>query len=66
MGRIMPKRILSVFRNLFRQSAVELALDDELRSTLEALTQEKTAQLPLTAYLDAMNRSFLPTALLLP
>src|ERR1700760_2314568 len=37
----MPKRILSLFRNLFRKPAVERALDDELRSTLEALTQEK-------------------------
>jgi predicted permease len=40
----MPKRILSLFRNLFRTRAVEQALDDELRSTLEALTQEKIHQ----------------------
>jgi len=40
----MPKRILSLFRNLFRKPAVEQALDDELRSTLEALTQEKMQQ----------------------
>jgi predicted permease len=44
MGGIMPKRILSLFRNLFRKSAVEQALDDELRSSLEALTQEKINQ----------------------
>jgi hypothetical protein len=44
MGRIMPKRILSLFRNLFRKRDVEQALDDELRSTLEALTQEKMEQ----------------------
>ena len=40
----MPKRILSLFRNLFRKRAVEQALDDELRSSLEALTQEKMKQ----------------------
>jgi predicted permease len=44
MGGIMPKRILSLFRNLFRKPAVEQALDEELRSTLEALTQEKMEQ----------------------
>jgi hypothetical protein len=37
-------RILSLFRNLFRKRAVEQALDDELRSSLEALTQEKMKQ----------------------
>lgn len=37
----MPKRILSLFRNLFRKRAVEQALDDELRSSVEFLTQEK-------------------------
>jgi hypothetical protein len=31
---IMAKRILSLFRNLFRKRAIEQALDDELRSTL--------------------------------
>ena len=31
----MAKRILSLFRNLFRKRAMEQALDDELRSTLE-------------------------------
>ena len=44
MGGIMPKRIWSLFRNLLRKRAVEQALDDELRSSLEALTQEKTEQ----------------------
>ncbi len=37
----MPNRILSLFRNLFRKRAVEEALDDELRSSVEVLTQEK-------------------------
>src|ERR1700733_2421695 len=41
---MMPKRILSLFRNLFRKRTIEQALDDELRSTLEALTQEKMQQ----------------------
>ena len=40
----MSKRILSLFRNLFRKRAIEQALDDELRSSLEALTQEKMKQ----------------------
>ena len=40
----MPKRILSLFRNLFRERAVERALDDELRSSVEILTQEKMEQ----------------------
>jgi hypothetical protein len=44
MGGIMPKRILSLFRNLFRKREIEQALDDELRSTLEALIQEKINQ----------------------
>jgi predicted permease len=44
MGGIMPKRILSLFRNLFRKRAMERALDDELHSTLEVLTQEKMQQ----------------------
>jgi hypothetical protein len=43
-GGIMAKRILSLFRNLFRKRAIEQALDDELRSTLEVLTQEKVKQ----------------------
>src|SRR5579872_5564202 len=37
----MSKRILSLFRNLFRKRAIEQALDDELRSSVEVLTQEK-------------------------
>lgn len=40
----MPGRILSFFRNLFRRRAVEQALDDELRSSLDALTEEKMKQ----------------------
>jgi hypothetical protein len=40
----MPKRILNLFRNLVRQRAVERALDDELRSSVEVLTQEKMKQ----------------------
>ena len=43
-GGIMAKRLLSLFRNLFRKRAIEQALDDELRSTLEVLTQEKVKQ----------------------
>jgi predicted permease len=37
----MPKRIISLFRNLLRKRAIERALDDELRSSVEVLTQEK-------------------------
>ena len=37
----MSNRISSLFRNLFRKRAVEQALDDELRSSVEVLTQEK-------------------------
>jgi putative ABC transport system permease protein len=44
MGGIMPRRILSLFRNLFRERAVEQALGDELRSSVELLTQEKTKE----------------------
>src|SRR5580693_6473686 len=44
MGGIMPGRILSLFRNLFRERAVEQALDDELRSSVEVLTEEKVKQ----------------------
>jgi predicted permease len=40
----MPTRILSFFRNLLRKRTVEQALDDELRSSLEVLTQERTKQ----------------------
>ena len=37
----MPARIASFFRNLLRKRAVEQALDDELQSAVELLTQEK-------------------------
>jgi predicted permease len=37
----MPTRILIFFRNLLRRHTVEQALDDELRSTVEILTEEK-------------------------
>ncbi len=37
----MPRRILSLFRNLLRKRKVEQALDDELRFSVELLTQEK-------------------------
>jgi putative ABC transport system permease protein len=40
----MPRRILSLFRNLFRKRAVEQELDEELRSSVEVLTQEKMKQ----------------------
>jgi putative ABC transport system permease protein len=40
----MPRRILSLFRNLWRKGAVERSLDDELHSSLEVLTQEKMQQ----------------------
>jgi hypothetical protein len=43
-GDTMTKRILSLFQNLFRKGAVERSLDDELRSSLELLTQEKVKQ----------------------
>jgi hypothetical protein len=43
-GDIMPTRILSSFRNLLRKLAVEQALEDELRSSVEALAQEKVKQ----------------------
>jgi hypothetical protein len=35
----MSKRILSLFRKLIRNRAIEQALDDEHQSSLEALTQ---------------------------
>jgi predicted permease len=44
MGGTVPKRILSLFGNLFRKRAIERALNDELRSTPEALMQEKMEQ----------------------
>ena len=37
----MPNRIVSLFRNLLRKQAVERALDDELESSVEILTEEK-------------------------
>ena len=37
----MPGRIASLFRNLPRKDAVEQALDDELQSSIEVLTEEK-------------------------
>jgi predicted permease len=37
----MPGRITSFFRNLLRKREVEQALDDELKSAVELLTQEK-------------------------
>jgi predicted permease len=37
----MPNRIVSLFRNLVRKQAVERALDDELESSVEILTEEK-------------------------
>src|SRR5215831_4522492 len=40
----MPGRIASFFRNLLRRRAVEQALDDELQSAVELLTQEKMKQ----------------------
>ncbi len=40
----MPGRIASFFRNLLRKRAIEQALDDELKSAVELLTQEKMNQ----------------------
>jgi predicted permease len=37
----MPSRIVSLFRNLLRRNIVEQALDDELQSSVELLTEEK-------------------------
>jgi len=37
----MPSRIISLFRNLLRRRTVEQALDDELQSSVELLTEEK-------------------------
>ena len=37
----MPRRIVSLFRNLLRKHTVEQALDDELRSSVEILAEEK-------------------------
>src|SRR5690348_17090908 len=41
---MMLKRILSLFRNLFCKRVIEQALDDELRSSVEALIEEKVQQ----------------------
>ena len=40
----MPGRIANFFRNLLRKRQVEQALDDELKSALEQLTQDKMNQ----------------------
>ena len=40
----MPGRIISLFRNLLRKKTVERALDDELQSAVELLTEEKTRE----------------------
>src|SRR5256885_6059747 len=40
----MRSRIGSFFRNLLRKGAIEQALDDELKSAVELLTQEKMKQ----------------------
>src|SRR3989440_12122133 len=40
----MPGRIANLFRNLLRKRAIEQALDDELKSAVELLTQEKMKQ----------------------
>jgi macrolide transport system ATP-binding/permease protein len=40
----MPGRILSLFRNLLRRNTVERALDEELNSSVELLTEEKTKE----------------------
>jgi predicted permease len=44
MGGVMPGRIASFFRNLLGKRAIEQALDDELKSAVELLTQEKMKQ----------------------
>jgi predicted permease len=44
MGGNMPRRILSLIRNLLHKQAVEKDLDDEISFSLEALTQEKMDQ----------------------
>lgn len=40
----MPSRIAGLFRNLFRKNTVEQALDEELQSSVELLTEEKIKQ----------------------
>ena len=39
----MPSRIVSLFRNVIRKRMVEQSLNDELRSSVEILTEEKMA-----------------------
>jgi len=40
----MPSRVFVLFRNLLRRSTVEQELDEELRSTVDILTEEKVRQ----------------------
>lgn len=40
----MSKLVFALFRNLFHKSTVEQELDEELRSTVEILTEEKVRQ----------------------
>jgi putative ABC transport system permease protein len=40
----MPGRIVSLFRNLLRKNASEQALDEELQSSVELLTEEKVKE----------------------
>jgi predicted permease len=44
MGGVMPGRIAIFFRNLLRKRVIEQALDEELKSAVELLTQEKMKQ----------------------
>src|SRR5258708_17336532 len=44
MGGVMPGRIASFVRNLLHKRAIEQALDDELKSAVELLAQEKMKQ----------------------
>jgi len=37
----MPRRMLSLFRNHFRKEGVDKLLEEEMRSSLEILAQEK-------------------------
>jgi len=43
VGRIMQTRIVSLFRNVLHKRRVEQALDEELESSVELLTEEKMA-----------------------
>ncbi|MGA2571595.1 MAG: ABC transporter permease [Terracidiphilus sp.] len=40
----MPGRIVSLFRNLLRKKTVDRALDDEIQSSVELLTEEKMSE----------------------